>query len=79
MLLQRLRTLFSQSGTRSKKMVINIAASFIVKGWMGLVQLLLVPLTLACLNEYEYGIWMTISAVLLWIDSFDVGDRKSVV
>lgn len=73
MLLQRLRTLFSQSGTRSKKMVINIAASFIVKGWMGLVQLLLVPLTLACLNEYEYGIWMTISAVLLWIDSFDVG------
>lgn len=36
-------------------------------------QLLLVPLTLACLSNYEYGIWMTISTMLLWIESMDIG------
>lgn len=54
-------------------MLVNILASFLIKGWSVVVQLLLVPLTLACLNPYEYGIWMTLSTVLIWIDSFDVG------
>lgn len=41
--------------------------------WTCIVQLLLVPLTLGCLNQYEYGIWLTINSILLWIDSFDIG------
>lgn len=51
----------------------NIAGSFIIKAWTGVVQLLLVPMTLRCLNQYEYGIWLTISSFLLWIDTFDIG------
>lgn len=51
----------------------NIAGSFLVKGWSCIVQLLLVPLTLQCLNQYEYGIWLTINSLLLWIDQFDIG------
>lgn len=51
----------------------NIAGSFLVKGWSCVVQLLLVPLTLQCLNQYEYGIWLTINSLLLWIDQFDIG------
>ncbi len=51
----------------------NIIGSFLVKGWSGVVQLLLVPVTLACLNAYEYGIWLTINALLLWVDQFDIG------
>lgn len=31
------------------------------------------PITLNCLNQYEYGIWLTISSILLWIDQFDIG------
>jgi O-antigen/teichoic acid export membrane protein len=38
-----------------------------------LVYLLLVPLTLGYLNAYEYGIWLTLSSLLSWIDSFDIG------
>lgn len=51
----------------------NIVGSFLVKGWSGVVQLLLVPVTLACLNKYEYGIWLTINALLIWVDQFDIG------
>ena len=51
----------------------NIIASFFIKGWSALVQFLLVPLTLACLGEYENGVWLTISSVLLWINNLDIG------
>lgn len=51
----------------------NILGSLVIKLWTCLVQLLLVPVTLVCLNQYEYGIWLTINSILLWIDSFDIG------
>lgn len=51
----------------------NIAASFLIKGGLVLVQLLSVPLTLHTLGVYENGIWLTISSMLLWIDNLDVG------
>ena len=51
----------------------NIIASFLIKGWSAMVQFLLVPLTLACLGEYENGVWLTISSVLLWINNLDIG------
>ena len=51
----------------------NIFFSFLIKGWSGLVQLLIVPVTIFCLGNYENGIWMTISSILLWIDSLDIG------
>ena len=58
---------------RSSLVKKNIAGSLVIKGWSCVVQLLLVPATLNCLNQYEYGIWLTISSILLWIDQFDIG------
>lgn len=58
---------------RSALLLKNVLASLAVKGWSVVVQLLLVPLTLACLGVYENGVWLTISSVLLWIDNLDVG------
>lgn len=51
----------------------NILASFFLKGWSGVVQLMLVPLTLTCLGSYSNGIWMTIASMFMWIENFDVG------
>lgn len=51
----------------------NVLASVLIKGADTLVYLLLVPLTLGYLNAYEYGIWLTLSSILAWIDSFDIG------
>lgn len=64
---------FRSQDKRSRKMYLNILLSFFAKGWSGVVQLAIVPLTLLCLSSYEYGIWLTISSILLWIDSFDIG------
>lgn len=63
----------ANTSERSVKVLKNIVASFILKGWVGIAQLLLVPLTLSCLSNYEYGVWMTISTMLVWIDSMDIG------
>lgn len=68
-----MQNLFRVKNARSKKVIQNILASFFIKGWSGVMQLLLVPLTLACLSNYEYGVWMTISTMLVWIESMDIG------
>lgn len=51
----------------------NILGTFLIKGWSVLIQLCLVPLTLHCLNQYEYGLWLTINSILVWIDTMDMG------
>lgn len=51
----------------------NIAGSILIKGWSCVVQFLIVPLSLECLTNYEYGIWLTINSILVGIDAIDVG------
>ena len=64
---------FDAVNIRTNKIKKNIGLSFIFKGADALVQLLLVPATLGYLNQYEYGIWLTLNSILLWINSFDIG------
>ena len=51
----------------------NILASFLLKGWSAIVVLSMVPITLHCLGEYNNGVWLTISSIMLWIDNLDIG------
>lgn len=60
----------SQRGANIKK---NIVGSLLIKGFSILTQLILVPLTLGYLNTDLYGIWLTVSSILLWLGFFDVG------
>lgn len=64
---------FFKGESRSVLIKKNIVGSFLIKGWSCIIQFLLVPITLRCLNQYEYGIWLTINSILLWIDMFDIG------
>lgn len=64
---------FFQGDRRTVKAKKNIIASVVLKGVDSLVFLLLVPVTLGYLNEYEYGIWLTLNSILMWINSFDIG------
>ena len=66
-------TILSKGDKRSVKAKKNILASAIIKGADTLIYLLLVPLTLGYLNAYEYGIWITLSSILSWFNSFDIG------
>ncbi len=65
--------LFFSGEKRTVKAKKNILASLIIKGIDSIVYLLLVPITLGFLNSYEYGIWLTLNSVLMWINSFDIG------
>ena len=61
------------SEKRSSRLQKNILVSFIAKGWSAIIVLLMVPITLKCLGEYNNGVWLTISSVMLWIDNLDIG------
>lgn len=58
---------------RSSLLQKNIMASFLAKGWSAVIVLLMVPITLNCLGDYNNGVWLTISSVMLWIDNLDIG------
>lgn len=51
----------------------NIVFSFGLKGIGILISFVLVPLTLNYLNATEYGIWLTLSSLMTWINYFDIG------
>lgn len=62
-----------QGDKRSVLVKKNIVGSVLIKGWSCIIQFLIVPLSLDCLTNYEYGLWLTINAIFVGIDSIDVG------
>ncbi|GAB3964274.1 O-antigen export protein [Spirosoma terrae] len=59
--------------TRSKKVIENIGLSFFVKIMSLGINLVLVPMTINYINPVQYGIWLTISSVVSWMNFFDIG------
>lgn len=63
----------SENNERSLNVKKNIVYSFLIKGGSILISLMLVPLTINYINPVVYGIWLTISALVGWINNFDIG------
>jgi O-antigen/teichoic acid export membrane protein len=51
----------------------SILAGFIGKGIGFVVNLLIVPICLKYLGETDYGIWVTLSSMIVWLNFFDLG------
>lgn len=51
----------------------NVFYSFFIKGFGILTSLLIIPLTINYLNPTEYGVWLTLNSILMWINTFDIG------
>lgn len=51
----------------------NVLALIVLKGINILTGFLIVPLTINYVNAETYGIWLTLSAVIIWISYFDLG------
>lgn len=68
-----LKRLTNSADRRTQRAQINILLSASIKGCSILVSLLLVPVTLKYLNNYEYGVWLTLSSIIMWINYFDIG------
>lgn len=59
--------------TRNRMLRNNILFSGILKIISLSTSLLIIPITINYLNNEIYGIWMTITSVLFWINTFDIG------
>lgn len=51
----------------------NIIASIGIKGISILVNLLLVSITINYINPTKYGVWLTVSSMVVWFSFFDIG------
>jgi O-antigen/teichoic acid export membrane protein len=59
--------------TRSEKAKKNVIILFFLNGFNFFSTILIVPLTLKYLGALEYGIWLTLSSLLVWLSYLDFG------
>lgn len=65
---------FIKQGTdRSVAVKKNIVGSLFVKGCSIIISLLIVPLTFGYVSSDLYGIWLTLSSIIMWLNFFDIG------
>jgi len=64
---------FGSGHERSILIKKNAIASLVLQTFNVIIQFALVPLTLNYLNPTKYGIWITLSSVILWLTFFDLG------
>lgn len=72
-MINNIKKIFIGDNSRSVAVKKNIVGSFLVKGVSIIVSLLLVPLTLGYVSSEIYGIWLTISSIMVWLGFFDIG------
>lgn len=58
---------------RTREMNHNIVYSMVLKAIGIVISILTIPFTLHYLDQYEYGVWLTIFSVLTWINVLDIG------
>lgn len=64
---------FFSGSSRTVALKKNIFASLGIRALSIIVSFLLVPATLGYVTDELYGVWLTLSSVLLWINFFDIG------
>ncbi|MDO9554613.1 lipopolysaccharide biosynthesis protein [Rhodonellum sp.] len=72
LILSRLKAAF-KDGDRSSLLIKNIINSIGIKGVGILISLILIPLSINYVGAINYGIWLTISSVVAWMNQFDLG------
>lgn len=68
-----IKNFFTKGDERSLKAKKNTLLMFFIQGANMLIGLLLVPLTLDYVDSTTYGIWLTLSSMILWIRVLDIG------
>ena len=71
--IQKIRGFFTEGHARTLKAKKNILTALFMKGGSVLINFILVPLTINYINPVQYGIWLTLSSIILWFSFFDIG------
>lgn len=58
---------------RSVKAKKNIIGSLFIKGTSIVISILLVPIAINYVNVSQYGVWLTLSSIVVWFSFFDIG------
>jgi O-antigen/teichoic acid export membrane protein len=69
----KIGAILKKDSQRSEMVAKNIFLSFGVKGGGIIVSLVLVPMTINYISPVQYGLWLTISSLLGWMNFFDIG------
>ena len=69
----RVNSFFINGHERSLIAKKNIILSFLIKGGGIMIGLILIPMTINYVSAVQYGIWLTISSIIGWLNFFDVG------
>ena len=64
---------FFKGDYRTVKAKKHIIISFFFKAVSIVVGLVLIPLILTYLDEERYGVWLTLSSIIMWVSFFDIG------
>ena len=64
---------FFDNSKRSIKANQNVCLSFLFKGGIVLINLLLVPILINFLGVEKYGVWIAATSIIAWMNFFDVG------
>lgn len=64
---------FKNQDIRSKTLYYNILTSFFFRFVNIIIGFLLIPILIRVLDVYQYGVWLTISSLVIWINYFDIG------
>ena len=70
---EKLKSFISANHERTRLAQKNILLSFIIKGLSIAINLVFVPLTINYIDAERYGIWLTLSSIIVWFNFFDLG------
>lgn len=65
--------LLTKTAGRDRSVLLNVLFSFSYKGVSVLLALAIVPLSINYLDTERYGVWITLSSILSWINLMDIG------
>jgi O-antigen/teichoic acid export membrane protein len=69
----KLKSFITEKDARTRLAQKNILLSFIIKGLSIALNLVFVPLTINYIDAERYGIWLTLSSIIVWFNFFDLG------
>lgn len=74
-LFESISNLFSSSGANERSTLLkkNVILNTLIKILSILINFLLVPMGIKYIGEESYGIWLTLSSVIVWLAFFDIG------
>lgn len=68
-----LKQILQRGDSRSVTVKKNIMGAFFLKSISIIISLQVVPLTINFINPTQYGIWLTLSSIIVWLGYFDFG------